>query len=86
MDQGFPARYFLWPLGLLTLVIMYLGITSRPDDPPAVPVNPPTTTKEAGVAEERLQLNDGQVILCLVFPGQPAAVSCDWTASRYRAG
>lgn len=67
--------YFLWPLGLLAALITFLGLTAQP---PSSAVEPATSTKQADVTEQRLELSTGKVVVCLLFPTTPPAVSCDW--------
>lgn len=62
-------------LALLGLLILWFALTASRTVPAKPPV-PAQTTGQAGVSEQRLTLNDGRTLTCLVFTGP--AVSCDW--------
>jgi hypothetical protein len=63
MHQGFPAkfpaRYFLWPLGLLAALITFLALTAQP---PSNAVEPAISTKQADVTEKHLELSVARII------------------------
>jgi len=68
-------------LTLLGVLLALIGWLAMVAEPPSRSGSGAVPAGQAGVTEQRLQLQDGRRVLCLIFPGTIAA-SCEWGAAR----
>lgn len=82
MSLDLPYARQIAVIGLLVLfgTVVWFALTAE-KQPPPVEERPARTTGQQGVTEQRITMNDGRTMTCLLFPGN--AVSCDW-AHAYR--
>ena len=79
-------RLAVGTLGLFFGFLRILGISGafvpKEESPAPAAPTPPSTAEQANIIEQKLTLESGITVTCILFPSPTYGGSCDWSAAH----